>query len=340
MRQFRLGDNLISILKSHGFTENQRKSIFSHAKLKDLIFHTDSRYLIHQKVNELELRFFHPTQNLAFRITKNNKKVQVETYQPRFTIKPSHFEGSVTYSIQSAIEKKTNSRWVASRFLDAYKIDNKEFRRLPKGTRFQLQVEKLFEGPHFIRYGEVLSTDLRMNGRTYPKKFVRLQGGGFFISTHSQKKTQALYAPVNYIRISSTFRSHRRHPVTKKVQAHLGVDFELPTGDPVFSAQAGTVLRKGFQKAAGNFVVIRHSNGIETYYNHLHRIEAKIRVGKKVSAGERIGEIGCTGYCTLPHLHFAVKKNGRMVNPLPYLRPYHAPSERFLASRGYIKSNI
>lgn len=339
-RQFRTGDNLISILKSHGFTDTQRRTALSNSGIKEIIFQTDARYLFKETGKQKELRFFHPTKNLGFKVTKAGSKVSVKSYIPKFQVRTVAIQGPMGYSIQSAIENKTSSQWVSSRFLDAYKIDNKEFRKLPRGTRYSLTVEKLFEGPHFVRYGEVLQTNLVMNGKAYPKKFVKLKDGGFFISTVTKQKPQSLYAPVSYIRISSTFKSHRRHPVTKRVQAHLGVDFELPVGSPVFSAERGTVIRKGYQRAAGNYVVIRHQNGLETSYNHLQKIGLQVRPGRKVSAGEKIGTIGCTGYCTQPHLHFAVKKNGKMVNPLPFLRHYHAPSEKYLAGRGYIKSSI
>lgn len=339
-RQFRTGDNLISILKSHSFTDRQRNKILSAPGIREIIFQTDARYLFHSSGKGKELRFFHPTKQLGFKITQSGQKITVESYRPKFQVRTINVQGLFENSLQAAIENKTSSQWVSSRFLDAYKIDNKEFRKLPRGTRYSLVVEKLFEGQNFVRYGEVLQTNLIINGKAYPKKFVKLADGGFFISTVIKQKPQSLYAPVGYIRISSTFKSHRRHPVTKRVQAHLGVDFELPTGSAVFAAERGVVLRKGYQHAAGNFIVLRHPSGLETSYNHLQKIGTQIRPGRKVLAGEKIGTIGCTGYCTQPHLHFAVKKNGKMVNPLPFLRHYHAPSEKYLAGRGYIKPSI
>jgi len=78
----------------------------------------------------------------------------------------------------------------------------------------------------------------------------------------------------------------------------------------------------GKTRAAGKYVVIKHSKTYTSYFNHMSEIDNSLHVGKNVPAGVRLGAIGCTGYCTLPHLHFAVKKNGRFVDPGPLVRSY------------------
>jgi murein DD-endopeptidase MepM/ murein hydrolase activator NlpD len=67
----------------------------------------------------------------------------------------------------------------------------------------------------------------------------------------------------------------------------------------------------------GSYVVIRHDNGYETLYAHMSAIY--VSQGQYVSQGEAIGAIGCTGYCTGPHLHFEVRVGGATVDPLAYL---------------------
>ncbi|HWU42130.1 MAG TPA: M23 family metallopeptidase, partial [Bdellovibrio sp.] len=64
----------------------------------------------------------------------------------------------------------------------------------------------------------------------------------------------------------------------------------------------------------------------------LYRIDRKIRPGLKISAGEKIAEVGCTGYCTRAHLHFAIRFHGRMVDPLKYIKAYPYQMERQLAA--------
>jgi murein DD-endopeptidase MepM/ murein hydrolase activator NlpD len=222
---------------------------------------------------------------------------------------------------------------VASRFIDAYVFDLKSSRRLDRGARFGLTVEKLYENGQFIKYGEVTATSLDINGVPVHKKFIKHKAGGVFFSAGDLLDDRPFYAPVEYIKVASRFAQNRLHPITKRHQPHLGIDFELPIGDPVFAPRKGTVIRYGNNHAAGNYIILLHANGIETAYNHLHRIDKRIRQGLKVSAGEKIGEVGCTGYCTRAHLHFAVKKKGRMVDPINYIKSYPSHMERLLQER-------
>ena len=97
-------------------------------------------------------------------------------------------------------------------------------------------------------------------------------------------------------------------------RAHKGVDFAAPRGTGVFVAAEGTVLRTGYQPTGfGNFVEVRHPNGMTTLYAHLSRID--VRSGQDLYSGERVGLVGTTGYSTGPHLHFEVKRNGAHVDP-------------------------
>ncbi|RYZ89839.1 MAG: M23 family metallopeptidase, partial [Proteobacteria bacterium] len=222
--------------------------------------------------------------------------------------------------------------WVASRFMDAYMMDYNLNRGIERGAKFNFVVEKKYDGPYFIRYGEVVQTSLELRGRPVQKRFVRINNtaGGVFIANSDMLKSRPYYAPVDYIRFASLFQPNRRHPVTKRVQPHMGVDFELPEGAPIFAARTGVVVRFGNSHAAGNYVVLLHGNGYETSYNHMKRVDPKIRYGLKLAAGEKLGQVGCTGYCTKAHLHFAVRQNGRMVDPLKYLKPYPIFAESML----------
>lgn len=85
-------------------------------------------------------------------------------------------------------------------------------------------------------------------------------------------------------------------------RGHHGVDIRLRTGDPVHAAFGGTVRVASRMGGYGNCVVIRHTNGLETLYGHLSKINVKH--GQHVEAGEVIGLGGSTGRSTGPHLHF------------------------------------
>lgn len=101
---------------------------------------------------------------------------------------------------------------------------------------------------------------------------------------------------------------------------HTGLDIDQTYnyGGPVAAAAPGqVVLATSDGYGYGAYVVIRHDNGYETLYAHLSTIY--VSQGQYVSQGEVIGAIGCTGYCTGPHLHFEVRVGGATVDPLSYL---------------------
>ncbi|GHE49383.1 transglycosylase family protein [Streptomyces cellulosae] len=102
---------------------------------------------------------------------------------------------------------------------------------------------------------------------------------------------------------------------------HTGVDFPVPTGTPVKSVGAGTVVAAGWEGSFGYQVVVRHADGRYSQYAHLSAISVKD--GQSVGAGQRIGRSGSTGNSSGPHLHFEVRTGpgfGSDVDPLAYLR--------------------
>jgi murein DD-endopeptidase MepM/ murein hydrolase activator NlpD len=98
---------------------------------------------------------------------------------------------------------------------------------------------------------------------------------------------------------------------------HPGIDIGVPTGTPIHAAGSGTVVWCGWMSGYGNLVMIDHHNGLATLYGHQSRIAASC--GEQVVTGQVIGYVGCTGFCTGPHLHFEVRLNGTPVDPLGYL---------------------
>jgi murein DD-endopeptidase MepM/ murein hydrolase activator NlpD len=95
---------------------------------------------------------------------------------------------------------------------------------------------------------------------------------------------------------------------------HYGTDLKLETGDPVVAAFDGIVRIRMYDAGGyGNYLVIRHYNGVETLYGHLSKQE--VEVGQLVRAGERIGLGGSTGRSSGPHLHFEVRYEGNPIDP-------------------------
>ncbi len=99
---------------------------------------------------------------------------------------------------------------------------------------------------------------------------------------------------------------------------HEGSDFAGPHGMPIYSTADGVVTHAGWQGGYGRLVKIKHDFGIETRYAHLSRI--RVKVGDRVSRGERIGDMGNSGRSTGTHLHYEVRISGEAVNPMKYIK--------------------
>lgn len=119
----------------------------------------------------------------------------------------------------------------------------------------------------------------------------------------------------SHTRISSLY-ALRYHPVLSKIRHHNGLDIACEK-QSILAAGTGVVSRTGYDKGLGNYIKIIHGNGYETTYGHLSQVFPK--KGQIVMLGEKIGVAGETGLATGVHLHYEVRFNGRLVDPLDYL---------------------
>ncbi len=118
-------------------------------------------------------------------------------------------------------------------------------------------------------------------------------------------------------KISSRYGT-RRDPFTRKRAVHGGLDFKAPTGTAVLATAAGVVTKAGRNGGYGKLVEIDHGNGVTTRYAHLSRIT--VSLGSTVIKGERVGKVGSTGRSTGPHLHYEVRRYGKTMDPLGFVK--------------------
>lgn len=117
--------------------------------------------------------------------------------------------------------------------------------------------------------------------------------------------------------VSSGF-GWRKSPFSGDREFHSGVDLAGARGTSVVAAADGMVVRVVKDPALGRAVTLDHGNGLETIYGHLDRV--LVRAGQRVARGQGVGLMGSTGKrSTGPHLHYAVRKDGKYVNPRNYL---------------------
>jgi murein DD-endopeptidase MepM/ murein hydrolase activator NlpD len=118
-------------------------------------------------------------------------------------------------------------------------------------------------------------------------------------------------------RLTSRF-GYRRHPLWGGRHFHTGIDIAGKYGTAIKAADSGEVIFAGWWDGYGKAIVVDHGHKTTTVYAHLSRIYKQ--VGAVVAKGQVVGLTGSTGYSTGPHLHFEVRKNGKPVNPMKFLK--------------------
>ena len=202
-----------------------------------------------------------------------------------------------------------------------------DFFGLQKGDRFRvLYDEKICDGEAVavdtVRYAVFTRGKSDLPSIMYDQK----DGGNIYWNEKGESMRKAfLKAPLKFSRISSGFSYARKHPVTRKVQPHTGVDYAAPTGTPVMTIGDGVVTSMKYEGAGGNTVRIKHNSIYSTAYLHLSKYAKGLKVGQRVRQGDVIGYVGSTGRSTGPHLDFRVWKNGSPINPLKMDSPPAEP---------------
>lgn len=222
-----------------------------------------------------------------------------------------------------------------------------DFFALQKGDRFRvLYEEKVCDG-EVIAVDTVRYAVFSHGGEDLPMvMYNQGDGGNVWWNEKGESMRKAfLKAPLSYSRISSGFSYARRHPVTRKVQPHTGVDYAAPKGTPVMSIGDGVVTSMKYEGAGGNTVRIRHNSVYSTAYLHLSKYGPGLKTGQRVRQGQVIGYVGSTGRSTGPHLDFRVWKNGTPINPLKMESPPAEPIKEesrpaFEAAHKFYKAQV
>lgn len=152
---------------------------------------------------------------------------------------------------------------------------------------------------------EILYAGFDNDAIHYPKFDYANMEESIFIPLVNASRKQFYVHPVNNI-VTSHFGPRRR-------RYHYGTDVDLVTGDPVRCAFDGKVRIARYNRSYGNLVVVRHNNGLETYYAHLSQLQVKDN--QEVKAGDILGLGGNTGRSRGSHLHFEIRYLGAAINP-------------------------
>ncbi|MBU1374791.1 MAG: M23 family metallopeptidase [Alphaproteobacteria bacterium] len=267
----------------------------------------------------------------ALRLRALEEKVTAET-----TVADGEIHGSLYESAQRLGATPAITAQVAKLF--AHKLDFQ--RDIQPGDDFRLVFDrKVTESGRTIETGDLEYAEL------HGVKFFRFERDGgdaeYFDEDGKNIRGFLLRTPVDGARLTSGF-GKRRHPILGYARAHQGVDFGAGSGTPVLAAGDGVVVKAGRWGGYGNWLQIRHANGLDTGYAHLSRYAKGLRPGMKVRQGQVVAFVGTTGMSTGPHLHYEVWQRGRRVNPVGAKVPQGtvlagAELTRFRAEKGRLE---
>ncbi|TYB32010.1 MAG: M23 family metallopeptidase [Candidatus Mcinerneyibacterium aminivorans] len=139
----------------------------------------------------------------------------------------------------------------------------------------------------------------------------------YILDTYIYKQGFRFAYPVDNPLISSYF-GKRWDPLNGYYVTHRGVDFRGSIGEPIFAAESGYVQWAGTVSQYGNLIILKHSRYLTSRYAHLNSFAVK--TGQRIKKGDLIGFIGSSGRVTGEHLHFEVRINGEVINPLSILQ--------------------
>ena len=191
------------------------------------------------------------------------------------------------------------------------------FTDMRRGDTIRLVAIKESLNGNFLRYG-------RIEGVLYEGKvasaavFMHEEEDGrvsYWDAAGSSIERPFIRTPIKYNGYTSSQARRRLHPILHAYTPGRAVDYSAPAGTPVMAVADGKVIFAGYKSDHGRMVVIRHGNGIQTYYANLDSIRKGLTKGSVVDRRTQIGSVGTSARAKGSFLHFAVAQNGKFVHP-------------------------
>lgn len=231
-------------------------------------------------------------------------------------------ETATTTSLYTSLYETALGQGIPRKLIDElvriYAADFDFQRRVRPGDSFEVFYAASEEAGGTPERGDILYTSLSVNGETHRYYRFRTEDDGnldYYDEKGRSSKKFLMRKPMN----TGVFRSGygwRRHPVLGYSRLHAGVDWAAPVGTPIMAAGSGTVLKSGWSSGYGRRVELQHANGYVTTYNHMSGFGRGITAGARVHQGQIVGYLGSSGLSTGPHLHYEVRVNGTLVDPM------------------------
>ena len=230
--------------------------------------------------------------------------------------------GTVTHSLFGATDAAGLPDNVATQLATIFGTWIDFHADLRKGDRFNVVYEAIYEEGNPVRAGRILAAEFINNGERHAVVLYRGPSGKEQYYSDDGRSLQQgfLRSPLEFSRVSSNF-GRRLHPIHGSWRSHNGTDFAAPVGTPIMASSDATIEFIGTQRGFGNLIVLKHRNDITTHYAHLNGFAKGLAKGQSVSQGDMIGYVGCTGWCTGPHLHYEVRIKDVPADPMTVALP-------------------
>jgi murein DD-endopeptidase MepM/ murein hydrolase activator NlpD len=224
--------------------------------------------------------------------------------------------GQIEDSLFNAVQQSGESPELTMRLAQIFGYDLDFYTDPRRGDSFRVVMEKKkYANGQTAAYGKILAAEYDNGGKHYQALLFHDPAGqpAYYTADGKSLQKEFLRSPLKFAApVTSHFSKARFHPILKTYRAHLGTDYGAPIGTPVQSIGRGKVKFAGRKGGEGNMVDIVHSNGYETMYLHLARMN--VRAGEHVEIGKIIGVVGSTGLSTGPHLDFRILQKGQYRN--------------------------
>ena len=230
--------------------------------------------------------------------------------------------GTVTHSLFGATDAAGLPDNVATQLATIFGTWIDFHADLRKGDRFNVVYEAIYEEGNPVRAGRILAAEFINNGERHAVVLYRGPSGKEQYYSDDGRSLQQgfLRSPLEFSRVSSNF-GRRLHPLHGSWRSHNGTDFSAPVGTPIMATSDAIIEFIGTQRGFGNLIVLKHRNDITTHYAHLNGFAKGLAKGQSVSQGDLIGYVGCTGWCTGPHLHYEVRIKDVPADPMTVALP-------------------
>jgi murein DD-endopeptidase MepM/ murein hydrolase activator NlpD len=257
---------------------------------------------------------------------KKQKEVKLVEYEASGVIKSSLSETMQELGLSPLITNELSEIY-------AWNID---FFRLEKGDNFKiLYTSKFIDDSIYIGLNRVHNSYFEHRGKSFyaiEYETDSIRGITEYFDENGKNLRRAfLLSPVQFSRISSRYNLRRKIAYYGRVKPHYGTDFAAPVGTDIRATASGRVEKSGYTRANGYYIKIKHNATYSTQYLHMRK--KGLKVGTQVKQGDKIGEVGMTGYTSGPHVCYRFWKNGKQVDPLKQKLPEAKPISEELRSK-------